>query len=95
MQTIFWSFEKSNTEWFWRNTPRKIDDSGLQLNDNKGIVAATTGIKTVNCVRSADKGETGLVIILIVCVTAEGHFPPPVCIFTSKKKKQDFEDGLP
>ncbi|KAB0790264.1 hypothetical protein PPYR_03907 [Photinus pyralis] len=77
------------------NTPRKIfniDESGLQLNNNPGKVVATKGAKTVNCVTSGEKGET---VSVIACVNAEGHFLPPVCIFKGKKKKPEFEDGLP
>jgi len=77
------------------NTPQKIfnlDETGLQLNNNPGKVVVTKGAKTVNCITSAEKGET---ISVITCVNAEGSFFPPCCVFKGKNKKQEFEDGLP
>lgn len=77
------------------NTPQKIfnlDETGLQLNNNPGKVVTNKGAKMVNCITSAEKGET---ISVITCVNAEGYFLPPCCIFKGKNKKIEFEDGLP
>ncbi|KAJ8932540.1 hypothetical protein NQ314_014590 [Rhamnusium bicolor] len=77
------------------NTPQKIfnlDETGLQLNNNPGKVVTNKGAKMVNCITTAEKGET---ISIITCVNAEGSFLPPCCIFKGKNKKIEFEDGLP
>ncbi|CAH1975463.1 unnamed protein product [Acanthoscelides obtectus] len=77
------------------NKPQNIfslDETGLQLNNNPGKVVVTKGTKMVNCITSAEKGET---ISVITCVNAEGSFFPPCCIFKGKNKKKKFEDGLP
>ncbi|XP_030749425.1 uncharacterized protein LOC115877412 [Sitophilus oryzae] len=74
------------------NVPQKIfnlDETGLQLNNNPGKVVTNKGAKMVNCITSAEKGET---ISVITCVNAEGSFLPP-CIFKGKNKKIEFEDG--
>ncbi|KAJ8929032.1 hypothetical protein NQ314_018343 [Rhamnusium bicolor] len=67
------------------NTPQKIfnlDETGLQLNNNPGKVVTNKGAKMVNCITTAEKGET---ISIITCVNAEGSFLPPCCIFKGKK----------
>lgn len=77
------------------NAPQKIfnlDETGLQLNNKPGRVVTNKGAKMVNCITSAEKGET---ISVITCVNAEGSFLPPCCIFKGKNKKHEFEDGLP
>ncbi|XP_050293801.1 tigger transposable element-derived protein 2-like [Anthonomus grandis grandis] len=77
------------------NTPQKIfnlDETGLQLNNNPGKVVVSKGAKIVNCITSAEKGET---ISVLTCVNAEGTFFPPCCIFKGKNTKREFEDGLP
>ncbi|XP_050306272.1 uncharacterized protein LOC126743286 [Anthonomus grandis grandis] len=73
------------------NTPQKIfnlDETGLQLNNNPGKVVVTKGAKMVNCITSAEKGET---ISVITCVNAERTFFPPCCIFKGKNTKRAFE----
>lgn len=69
-----------------------VDETGLQLNNTPGKVIAEKGSKAVFQVTSAEKGET---ISLIVCCNAEGSFLPPRCIFKGKRKKPEFEFGLP
>ncbi|CAH1996409.1 unnamed protein product [Acanthoscelides obtectus] len=70
------------------NKPQNIfnlDETGLQLNNNPGKVMVTKGTKMVNCITSAEKGET---ISVITCVNAEGSFFPLCCIFKGKNKKK-------
>lgn len=77
------------------NTPQKIfnlDETGLQINNNPGKVVTNKGAKMVNCVTIAEKGKT---ISAITCVNVEGSFLLPCCIFKGKRKKIEFENGLP
>ncbi|CAH2019443.1 unnamed protein product [Acanthoscelides obtectus] len=62
-----------------------LNETGLQLNNNPGKVVVTKGTKMVNCITSAEKGET---ISVITRVNAEGSFFPPCCVFKGKNKKK-------
>jgi hypothetical protein len=69
-----------------------MDECGLQVNNEPGKVVATKGSRDVHHVTSGERGET---ISLIACCNAEGKFLPPYCIFKGKRKKIEFEDGMP
>lgn len=78
-----------------RNQPRRIyniDETGLQLNNKPEKVIATKGKRDVHQLSSAEKGET---VTIIACCNAEGKYIPPYVIFKGKRKKPEFEDGLP
>ncbi|CAH1960891.1 unnamed protein product [Acanthoscelides obtectus] len=73
------------------NKPQNIfnvDETGLQLNNNPGKVVVTKGTKMVNCITSAEKGET---ISVITCVNAEGSFSHPVVYSKGKTKKRNLK----
>jgi hypothetical protein len=75
--------------------PSKIhnkDECGLQMNNEPGKVVATKGGRDVHHVTSGEKDET---ISLIARCNAKGKFLPPYCIFKGKRKKNEFEDGMP
>jgi hypothetical protein len=68
------------------------DECGLQVNNEPGKVVATRGGRDVHHVTSGEKDET---ISLIARCNAKGKFMPPYCIFKGKRKKNEFEDGMP
>lgn len=73
------------------NTPQKIfnlDETGLQLNNNPGRVVTNKSAKMVNCISSAEKGET---ISVITCVNAETVFYHLVAYFREKTKNTNLK----
>lgn len=68
------------------------DESGLQLNNDPGKVVAVKGSKDVHNIISAERGEN---ITIIGCISAEGNYLPPYCIFKGKNKKKEWEDSMP
>ncbi|KAB0801683.1 hypothetical protein PPYR_03869 [Photinus pyralis] len=69
-----------------------MDETGCQLNNNPGYVIASKGSKLVSSITSGERGET---ITVIACCNAEGNFLPPSCIMKGKRKKPEYEDGMP
>ncbi|XP_068081804.1 uncharacterized protein [Anabrus simplex] len=69
-----------------------MDETGFQMNPRPDTVIAEKGSPTLYQVTSGEKGET---ITVIACCNAEGNFIPPACILKGKRKKPEWEDGLP
>ncbi|XP_045773169.1 MFS-type transporter clz9-like [Maniola jurtina] len=95
VSAYFEMIEKTLTENDLLEKPGNIfnmDETGLQLNNKPGYVLAERGSKAVAMSTSTEKGET---ITVIACCNAEGNFLPPTCIMKGKRKKPEFEDGLP
>jgi len=66
-----------------------VDETGLQLNNRPGEVIAAKGSKVVTSITS---GET---VTVVSCISAEGSYLPPFCIFKGKNKKAEYGDGMP
>lgn len=69
-----------------------VDETGIQLNNEPGMVIAERGSKSVVSVTSCERGES---VTIIACGNAEGTFLPPVLIFKGKHKKIQWSEGLP
>lgn len=88
--------DKMMTEMNLHDKPSNIfsmDESGIQLNNKPGS-DAVLAIKNsvVQKVTSGEKGET---ISVVVCVSAEGNFLPPYCIFKGKKMNNAYMLNMP
>jgi len=59
-----------------------MDETGLQLNNEPGLVVVAKGSKIVQVRQSNERGET---ITVIACCNAEGSFLSPYCIFKGEK----------
>jgi hypothetical protein len=57
-----------------------------------GKVVANKGSLDIRRIPAGEKGET---ITLIACCNEVGNFLPPYCILKGKRKKNEFEDGMP
>lgn len=68
-----------------------VDESGLQLNNEPGVVVAIRG-SDVHVRQSAERGET---VTVVACANAEGVFLPPYCIFKGVKKQQIWQESMP
>ncbi|XP_031355227.1 uncharacterized protein LOC116179569 [Photinus pyralis] len=85
---------KTLTEHDLINKPGSIwnvDESGLQLNNEPGIVVAKKG-SDVHVRQSTERGET---VTVVACANAEGTFLPPFCIFKGVKKQQVWQESMP
>ncbi|KAJ8879827.1 hypothetical protein PR048_020435 [Dryococelus australis] len=56
------------------------------------VCTHTKGSKDVHHITSAEKSEA---ISVIACCNAEDNFLPPYSIFKGKRKKPEFDDGMP
>ena len=94
-------FDKLQDILFGENNVRKIpsaniynvDESGFSIcHRPSGKVVAKKGSKAVGAMTSAEKGRT---ITAVCCVSATGHYIPPMLIFPRARMKPGLLDDAP
>jgi len=71
----------------------KVDESRFSIcHRPSGKVVAKKGSKAVGAVTSAEKGRT---ITAVCCVSATGHYIPPMLIFPRARMKPGLFDDAP
>ena len=70
-----------------------VDESGFSIcHKPAGKVVAKKGTKSVGAMTSAEKGRT---ITAVCCVSATGHYVPPMLIFPRSRMKDGLLDDAP
>lgn len=68
------------------------DEKGLTAVQKPGKVLAKKGKSQVGSITSAEKGAN---VTFVCCMSASGHFIPPMTVFPRKRMSPQLEDGAP
>lgn len=69
------------------------DETGITVNPKQmSKVVASKGQRQVGALTSTERGNT---VTAEICVSASGAYMPPMLIFPRKRKRREFEEGLP
>lgn len=68
------------------------DEKGLTAVQKPGKVLAKKGKSQVGRITSAEKGAN---VTFVCCMSASGHFNPPMTVFPPKRMSPQLEDGAP
>lgn len=69
-----------------------VDESGYTIVHKPSKVVAQKGQRGVGAITSAERGQT---ITAVCCMSAAGHFVPPLLLFPRKRIKEELMDRAP
>ena len=69
-----------------------VDETGVTVNHKPQKIVAARGKKSVAVINSAEKGKT---VTAVCCVSAAGHYCPPLLIFPRVRMKAELLDKAP
>jgi len=85
-------FDENSVRLIHETQIYNVDESGYTVCHKPSKVLAAKGQRGVGAITSAERGKT---ITAICCMSAAGHFVPPMLIFPRKRVKSELMDRAP